>query len=87
MSGPASGSGAFVSTQLLPTIKTATDFSSLTTSFSPIWFCSLIEFHLLQVLLHDPAEEPQMKDLAFAVSPGSHTLAAIKITKVSLLII
>ena len=28
-----------------------------------------------------------MKDLAFAVSPGSHTLAAIKITKVSLIII
>ena len=44
----------------------------------------LIYLHLLQVLLHDPAEEPQMKDLAFAVSPGSQTLAAIKHTKVSL---
>ena len=43
----------------------------------------LISLHLLQVLLHDPAEEPQMKDLAFAVSPGSQTLAAIKHTKVS----
>ena len=38
-----------------------------------------------QVLLHDPAEEPQMKDLAFTVSPGSHTLATIKHTKVLLL--
>ena len=43
----------------------------------------LIYSHVLQVLLHDPVEEPQMKDLAFAVSPGSQTLAAIKHTKVS----
>ena len=41
---------------------------------------------ILQILLHHPAEEPQMKDLAFAVSPGSHTLLAIKIKKVSLFI-
>ena len=34
------------------------------------------------VLLHDPEEEPQMKDLAYAVSPGSHTLLATKYRKV-----
>ncbi len=37
---------------------------------------------LLQVLLHDPGEAPQMKDLAYAVSPGSHTLLASRYTKV-----
>ena len=39
-----------------------------------------------QVLLHDPAEVPQMKDLGYAISPGSHTLLATKYTKVSHLV-
>ena len=30
------------------------------------------------VLLHDPDEAPRMRDLAYAVSPGSHTLLAVK---------
>ena len=43
----------------------------------------IVDNVILQILLHDPDEEPQMKDLAYAVSPGGHTLLAIKITKVS----
>ena len=30
------------------------------------------------VLLHDPEEVARMRDLAYAVSPGSHTLLAVK---------
>ena len=39
-----------------------------------------------QVLLHDPAEVPQMKDLGYAISTGSHTLLATKYTKVTYLV-
>ena len=37
---------------------------------------------MLQVLLHDPKEQPQMKDLSISVSPGTHTKLAIKHSKV-----
>ena len=30
------------------------------------------------VLLHDPEEVARMRDLAYAVSPGSHTLLTVK---------
>ena len=29
------------------------------------------------VLLHDPADEPDMKDQGFVVAPGTHTLVTI----------
>ena len=34
------------------------------------------------VLLHDPEEVVRMRDLAYAVSPGSHTLLAVKYREV-----
>ena len=34
------------------------------------------------VLLHDPGEVARMRDLAYAVSPGSHTLMAVKYREV-----
>ena len=37
---------------------------------------------ILQILLHDQGDVPQMKDLGFAVAPGTHTLVGIKQYKV-----
>ena len=36
------------------------------------------------VLLHDPEEVVRMRDLAYAVSPGSHTLLAVKYREVGI---
>ena len=33
--------------------------------------------NMLQVLLHDPADHPQMSDQGFVVAPGTHTLVTI----------
>lgn len=34
--------------------------------------------NIKQVLLHDPNEVPLVKDIGFAVAPGTHTLVAIR---------
>ena len=36
----------------------------------------------VMVLLHDPMVLPQMRDLAYAISPGSHTLLPVSHTEV-----
>ena len=36
----------------------------------------------VMVLLHDPVVLPQMRDLAYAISPGSHTLLPVSHTEV-----
>ena len=36
----------------------------------------------IMVLLHDPVVLPQMRDLAYAISPGSHTLLPVSHTEV-----
>ena len=36
------------------------------------------------VLLHDPEEAVRMRDLAYAVSPGSHILLAVKYREIIL---
>ena len=36
----------------------------------------------IMVLLHDPMVLPQMRDLAYAISPGSHTLLPVSHTEV-----
>ena len=41
-----------------------------------------IFIEILQILLHDQGEISQMKDLGFAVAPGTHTLVGIKQYKV-----
>ena len=38
----------------------------------------------VMVLLHDPMVLPQMRDLAYAISPGSHTLLPVSRTEVPL---
>ena len=38
---------------------------------------NLYLMNMLQVLLHDPAEHPQMSDQGFVVAPGTHTLVTI----------
>ena len=38
----------------------------------------------VMVLLHDPVVLPQMRDLAYAISAGSHTLLPVSHTEVRL---
>ena len=40
---------------------------------------------MLQIMLHDQGEVPQMKDQGFAVAPGTHTLVGVKQYKVTTL--
>ena len=40
---------------------------------------------VLQILLHDQGDVPQMKDQGFAVAPGTHTLVGVKQYRVTTL--
>ena len=42
----------------------------------------ILIFVSFQVHLHSPHNIPRVKDLGFAVAPGSHSLVAVKVTKV-----
>ena len=55
-------------------------------SFFSISMLNLLYYHNFsprQVLLHGQGEKPMVKDLGFAVAPGTHTLVGVKYFAVS----
>lgn len=59
-------------------IKSASGIMYLLQTPGVLSFC----YNLVQILLHSPEEFPLVKDLGFAVAPGSHTLVAVERTRV-----